>query len=45
MFTCTCCERRLGQSIEPCDFVCNYCELCVLCLRIAAAQTMPTAAH
>jgi hypothetical protein len=32
MMACYCCERRLGQSSEPCKCASNYCDQCLMCM-------------
>jgi len=33
MILCSCCERRIGHSIEPCDCLPDYCHRCQACDR------------
>ncbi len=31
MILCYCCERRIGHSIDPCQYSDDYCPECILC--------------
>jgi hypothetical protein len=41
MILCSCCERRLGHSIEPCDCAPDYCHRCLACDRHCVCPDRP----